>query len=117
MNNEATTNMMQKFWEQLGPADDDEDTRSSTFNLSEGSLKMASESGDTTKSYLTLSVQPISFSFKIEDKRGGMHRFICGGRMEQVQQLLVLPSFYDYTCECRHSKFDRSHYLYTSKSW
>ncbi|KMS97709.1 hypothetical protein BVRB_5g124540 isoform A [Beta vulgaris subsp. vulgaris] len=71
MNSEATTNMMQKFWEQLGPADDDEDTRS------EGSLKMASESGDTTKSYLTSSVQPSSFSFKIEDKRGRMHRFIC----------------------------------------
>ncbi|XP_021847553.1 CBS domain-containing protein CBSCBSPB1 [Spinacia oleracea] len=77
INTEATTNMMQKFWDsamQLGPADDDEDSRS------EGSLKLASESGDTTKSFLTSSVQPNSFAFKIEDKRGRMHRFICDTR-------------------------------------
>ncbi|XP_057517244.1 CBS domain-containing protein CBSCBSPB1 [Amaranthus tricolor] len=77
INTEATTNMMQKFWDsamQLGPADDEEDSRS------EGSLKLASESGDTTKSYLTSSIQANSFAFKIEDKRGWMHRFICDTR-------------------------------------
>lgn len=77
INSEATTNMMHKFWDsamQLGPADDDEDSRS------EGSHKMASDSGDTTKSFLTSSIHPNSFSFKIEDKRGRMHRFICDTR-------------------------------------
>ncbi|KAL2934421.1 CBS domain-containing protein CBSCBSPB5 [Bienertia sinuspersici] len=76
INTEATTNMMQKFLGEveLGSPDDDEDTRS------EGSLKMASESGETAKSYLTSSLQPNSFAFKIEDKRGGLHRFICDTR-------------------------------------
>lgn len=77
INTEATTNMMQKFWDSaidLRPADDDDDTRS------EGSLKMASESGETGKSYPTSSAQPNSFAFKIEDKRGRMHRFICDTR-------------------------------------
>ncbi|XP_010545947.1 PREDICTED: CBS domain-containing protein CBSCBSPB1 [Tarenaya hassleriana] len=66
--NEATNSMMQKFWDSamaLSPNDDDDDSRS------EGSLKIASEA-DTGKSF------PFSntFSFKIEDKKGRMHRFI-----------------------------------------
>lgn len=72
INNEATNTMMQKFWDSamaLPPNDDDDDTRS------EGSLKIASEA-DTGKSF------PFSntFSFKIEDKKGRMHRFISDTR-------------------------------------
>ncbi|GAB2221364.1 hypothetical protein Droror1_Dr00012539 [Drosera rotundifolia] len=75
-NNEATVAMMQKFWDsamQLGPAEDDEDTRS------EGSMKLASEGGDS-RSFLYSSIQPNNFAFKIEDKRGRKHRFISDTR-------------------------------------
>lgn len=74
-NTEATNNMMQRFWDsamQLGPVDEEEETRS------EGSLKLLSEGGDTAKSLFTSA--PNSFAFKIEDKRGRMHRFICDTR-------------------------------------
>ncbi|KAL9271194.1 CBS domain-containing protein [Drosera capensis] len=75
-NNEATVAMMQKFWDsamQLGPAEDDEDTRS------EGSMKLASEGGDS-RSFLYSSTQPNNFAFKIEDRRGRKHRFISDTR-------------------------------------
>ncbi|CAI0444788.1 unnamed protein product [Linum tenue] len=78
VNNEATSTMMQKFWDSamaLSPHDDDDESRS------EGSLKMNSEG---TESGRTLpypsSVVPNTFSFKIEDKRGRMHRFTCETR-------------------------------------
>lgn len=72
-NSEATTNMMQKFWDTaMQPADDDEETRS------EGSTRLPSEGGETARSMLNSS--PNSFTFKIEDKRGRMHRFICDTR-------------------------------------
>ncbi|XP_074316536.1 CBS domain-containing protein CBSCBSPB5-like [Silene latifolia] len=71
---EATTNMMQKFWDsamQLGPTDDDDDT------MSEGSQRLQSESCETGISFPISSLQPNTFAFKIEDKKGRMHRFIC----------------------------------------
>ncbi|KAL9243390.1 hypothetical protein vseg_017284 [Gypsophila vaccaria] len=73
VNTEATANMMHTFWDsamQLGPADDDDDTRS------EGSQKLASDSGETGRSFPT-SLNQNTFAFKIQDKRGRMHRFIC----------------------------------------
>ncbi|KAK9668915.1 hypothetical protein RND81_13G095600 [Saponaria officinalis] len=76
INTEATANMMQTFWDsamQLGPADDDDDTRS------EGSQKLASDSGETGRSFPT-PLHQNTFAFKIEDKRGRMHRFICDTR-------------------------------------
>lgn len=72
VNNEAASTMMQKFWDSamaLSPHEDDEDTRS------EGSLKLPSE-GETGRS---LSY-PNAFGFKIEDKKGRMHRFISDTR-------------------------------------
>ncbi|XP_055830371.1 CBS domain-containing protein CBSCBSPB5-like [Solanum dulcamara] len=74
VNNEAANSMMQRFWDSamaLTPDDDDE-TRS------ENSLKLASEGTETGRSipYLSSS-QPNSFSFKIKDKKGRMHRFNC----------------------------------------
>ncbi|PHT46329.1 CBS domain-containing protein CBSCBSPB1 [Capsicum baccatum] len=74
VNNEAANSMMQRFWDSamaLTPDDDDE-TRS------ENSLKLASdwtEAGRSTP--YPSSSQPNSFSFKIKDRKGRMHRFNC----------------------------------------
>ncbi|XP_024441887.2 CBS domain-containing protein CBSCBSPB5 isoform X2 [Populus trichocarpa] len=77
-NNETANTMMQKFWDSamaLSPNGDDEEARS------EGSLKLASEGTEAGRSLLyPSSVYPNVFSFKIEDKRGRMHRFTCETR-------------------------------------
>ncbi|KAK7350711.1 hypothetical protein VNO77_09605 [Canavalia gladiata] len=77
-NNEATTSLMQRFWDSamtLTPNYDDDETQS------DSSLKLASEGGETGRStpYLPSSL-PYTFSFKIQDKRGRMHRFTCDTR-------------------------------------
>ncbi|XP_062169556.1 CBS domain-containing protein CBSCBSPB5 [Alnus glutinosa] len=73
--NEATNTMMQKFWDSamaLSTNDDDEDTQS------EGSLKLASDATETGRLLpYTLSKLSNTFAFKIEDKKGRMHRFTC----------------------------------------
>ncbi|KAK6920533.1 PB1 domain [Dillenia turbinata] len=72
--NEAASSMMQKFWDSamaLGPADDDEDTRS------EGSLKLPSEGTEQRSTTFPSPGMPNTFGFKIEDKKGRMHRFNC----------------------------------------
>ncbi|XP_068309026.1 CBS domain-containing protein CBSCBSPB1-like isoform X1 [Pyrus communis] len=75
VSNEAATNMMQKFWDSamaLSPNDDDDESRS------ENSLKLASESAVTGRSLpFPLSNFPNTFAFKLQDKRGRMHRFTC----------------------------------------
>ncbi|KAL6494952.1 CBS domain-containing protein cbscbspb1 [Orobanche gracilis] len=74
-NSEAANAMMQNFWDSamvLSP-DDEDDTQSET------SLKMASEGGETGASLQQpSSTASNTFSFKIQDKKGSMHRFICG---------------------------------------
>ncbi|WOL11433.1 CBS domain-containing protein CBSCBSPB5-like [Canna indica] len=75
--NEAAISMMQKFWDSamtIGPSEEDEDTRS------EGSTKMASEVTDIGASCFSSSNLPETFAFKLEDKRGRMHRFHCETR-------------------------------------
>ncbi|KAK9278170.1 hypothetical protein L1049_027730 [Liquidambar formosana] len=78
VNNEAASTMMQKFWDSamaLGPTDDDEDARS------EGSFKLVSEGTETGRSFPYPSPgMPNTFSFKIEDRKGRMHRFNCDTR-------------------------------------
>ncbi|EYU23085.1 hypothetical protein ABFS82_09G067100 [Erythranthe guttata] len=72
---EATNTMMQKFWDSAMelPPDDDDDTRS------ENSLKMASDGGETGRSVpYPSSTLSSTFSFKIQDRKGRMHRFLCG---------------------------------------
>ncbi|EOY22503.1 CBS / octicosapeptide/Phox/Bemp1 (PB1) domains-containing protein isoform 3 [Theobroma cacao] len=73
INNEATTTMMQKFWDSamaLPPNEDDDETRS------DNSLKLASDGGETARSLpYPSSSMPNTFGFKIQDKRGRMHRF------------------------------------------
>ncbi|KAL5717513.1 CBS domain-containing protein cbscbspb1 [Ranunculus cassubicifolius] len=77
---EAANTMMQKFWDSamtLGPLSDDDDTRS------ESSLKMASEENTDagrSSSYPSTTVLPHTFGFKIEDKKGRLHRFNCDTR-------------------------------------
>ncbi|KAK6924685.1 CBS domain, partial [Dillenia turbinata] len=75
--NEAASSMMQKFWDSamaLGPTDDDEETRS------EGSLKLPSEGTEPRSTTFPSSGMPNTFGFKIEDKKGRMHRFNCDTR-------------------------------------
>ncbi|XP_038684982.1 CBS domain-containing protein CBSCBSPB5-like [Tripterygium wilfordii] len=78
VNNEAANTMMQKFWDSamaLSPNDDDEETRS------ENSLRMASDGAETGRSLpYPSSGLPYTFAFKIEDRKGRMHRFTCDTR-------------------------------------
>lgn len=78
-NNEAATSLMQRFWDSamaLTPNDDDDETRSDI------SLKMGSDGGETGRSsapYIS-AIMPNIFSFKVQDKKGRMHRFTCDTR-------------------------------------
>ncbi|XP_019430763.1 PREDICTED: CBS domain-containing protein CBSCBSPB1-like isoform X4 [Lupinus angustifolius] len=77
-NNEVATSMMQRFWDSAlasTPNDDDDESRS------DNSFKMASEGGETGRSlpYLSSSMTN-TFSFKVQDKKGRMHRFTCDTR-------------------------------------
>ncbi|KAG6495456.1 hypothetical protein ZIOFF_043280 [Zingiber officinale] len=74
--NESASAMMHKFWDSalsLGPLDDEDDSRS------EGSLKLASDAGDTVRSsaFYPPSGLSTTFGFKLQDKQGRMHRFNC----------------------------------------
>ncbi|GFP82469.1 CBS domain-containing protein cbscbspb5 [Phtheirospermum japonicum] len=83
-NSEAANAMMQNFWDSamaLGPDDEDE-------TQSETSLKMASDGGETGVSVpQPSSAAPNTFSFKIQDGKGRMHRFICD--TEKVTDLIT----------------------------
>ncbi|KAL5074950.1 hypothetical protein RYX36_013934 [Vicia faba] len=77
-NNEAGTSLMHRFWDSamaLSPNDDDDETRS------ENSFKIGSDGGETGRSvpYSPASM-PYTFSFKVQDKKGRMHRFTCDTR-------------------------------------
>lgn len=76
INNEAASTMMQKFWDSaMASNEDDDETRS------EGSLKLASDGTETGRSFpYTLSGLSNTFAFKIQDKKGRMHRFTCDTR-------------------------------------
>ncbi|XP_019457614.1 PREDICTED: CBS domain-containing protein CBSCBSPB1-like isoform X2 [Lupinus angustifolius] len=75
LNNEAANSMIQKFWDSamsLTPNEDEDDGQSDT------STKMASEGGETGRCTSCISSGISSaFSFKIEDKKGRLHRFTC----------------------------------------
>ncbi|XWS51430.1 hypothetical protein CRYUN_Cryun12cG0175600 [Craigia yunnanensis] len=78
INNEAATTMMQKFWDSamaLPPNEDDDEARS------DNSLKLASDGAETGRSLpYPSSNMPNTFGFKIQEKRGRMHRFTCDTR-------------------------------------
>ncbi|KAL1812371.1 hypothetical protein ACET3Z_022436 [Daucus carota] len=76
VNNETASSMMQKFWDSamaLSPVDDDDETRS------ENSLKLLSEATGTDIGRFP-SNMPTAFAFKIQDRKGRMHRFNCDTR-------------------------------------
>ncbi|KAJ4818748.1 CBS domain-containing protein [Rhynchospora pubera] len=75
VSNEAAISLIQKFWDSAMsmPMDDDD-------NSSETSLRIASDAGGENKinrgcSSLSNLDLPNTFSFKLQDKRGQMHRF------------------------------------------
>ncbi|KAJ0804344.1 putative CBS domain-containing protein CBSCBSPB [Helianthus annuus] len=77
IDNEAASSMMQKFWDSAmatSPVAEDDDTRS------ENSFRLFNDA-ETIKSlpYPSSSL-PYTFPFKIQDKKGLMHRFICDTR-------------------------------------
>ncbi|KAJ4823795.1 CBS domain-containing protein cbscbspb1 [Turnera subulata] len=75
--NETPTSVMQKFWDSamaLSPNDDEEESRS------ENSLRLVSEAETGRSLALPSSGFPHAFTFKIEDRRGRMHRFSCDHR-------------------------------------
>jgi len=73
--NDVASSMMQKFWDSalaLEPAEDYEDSHS------DASARMASETTETAKAgYPSLGLGN-SFGFKLEDRKGRVHRFNCG---------------------------------------
>ncbi|KAL0441918.1 UNVERIFIED_CONTAM: CBS domain-containing protein CBSCBSPB1 [Sesamum radiatum] len=74
VNGEAANSMMQKFWDSaMELAPDDEDSRS------ENSLKLNSDAGEIGQSIpYPSSTTSSNFAFKIQDRKGRMHRFLCG---------------------------------------
>ncbi|XP_076920533.1 CBS domain-containing protein CBSCBSPB5-like [Bidens hawaiensis] len=75
IDNDAANSMMQNFWDSAmsaPPADDDSETKS------EGSFKIASENGtEIGKAVYPSPSLPYTFNFKIQDRKGRMHRFMC----------------------------------------
>ncbi|KAK1258477.1 CBS domain-containing protein CBSCBSPB3 [Acorus gramineus] len=81
--NDMASTMMQKFWDSalaLEPPDDECDTRS------ELSALMMSDGAETGKSMYPSLGLGNSFSFKFEDQKGRVHRFICG--IENLAELV-----------------------------
>ncbi|ERN09863.1 CBS domain-containing protein CBSCBSPB5 isoform X1 [Amborella trichopoda] len=86
--NETTSTMMQKFWDtamSLGPPEDDDDTQS------EGSAtRVASDGTETGRSLYPSTGLASAFTFKLEDKKGRMHRFNCGtGSLSELLTSIV----------------------------
>uniref|UniRef100_A0ACD5XNR2 Uncharacterized protein n=1 Tax=Avena sativa TaxID=4498 RepID=A0ACD5XNR2_AVESA len=80
--NEVANSVMQRFWDSalaLDPPDDEFDSRS------EASLIVASEFGDG-KSSIYPPIIGNSFSFKLHDRKGRVHRFTCGS--ESLDELV-----------------------------
>ncbi|CAH1423162.1 unnamed protein product [Lactuca virosa] len=76
IDNEAASSMMQKFWDSAmatAPADDDSDS------ISESSFKLASDQGAEIGKVIPYPSPTVhnTFAFKIQDRKGRMHRFIC----------------------------------------
>lgn len=66
---------MQKFWDSalaLDPVDYDDDSHS------DASVRMTSETGETGKTGHPSMGLGNSFPFKLEDRKGRIHRFMCG---------------------------------------
>ncbi|XP_074353918.1 CBS domain-containing protein CBSCBSPB1-like [Apium graveolens] len=84
VNNESASSMMQKFWDHamaLSPIDDDDETRS------DNSMKMLHEGTEIGRQSSLINT---SFGFKIQDRKGRMHRFNCDTRrMTELVNALI----------------------------
>ncbi|VAI29456.1 unnamed protein product [Triticum turgidum subsp. durum] len=79
---QLANSVMQRFWDSalaLEPPDDELDSRS------EASLLMASEAGDG-RSSIYPPIIGNSFPFKLQDRKGRVHRFTCGS--ESLNELV-----------------------------
>ncbi|XP_028055184.1 CBS domain-containing protein CBSCBSPB5-like [Camellia sinensis] len=77
VSNDSSPNMMQKFWDSAVALSPDEEEDAECDN----SFKLASESIETTRSLpYPSSIVPNTFAFKIQNKKGRMHRFNCDTR-------------------------------------
>ncbi|GLJ49298.1 hypothetical protein SUGI_1041940 [Cryptomeria japonica] len=81
--NDMPNTMMQKFWDSalaLEPVDYDDDSHS------DASVRMTSETAETGKIGYPSTGLGNSFPFKLEDRKGRVHRFICG--MDSLTELI-----------------------------
>ncbi|XP_028547989.1 CBS domain-containing protein CBSCBSPB1 isoform X2 [Dendrobium catenatum] len=73
---ETTHSLIPKFWESamsIRPFEDDDDS------CSDNSIKLASDGTDTVRSTAFHQYSGFSiFAFKVQDRKGRMHRFHCG---------------------------------------
>ncbi|XP_076945409.1 CBS domain-containing protein CBSCBSPB1-like [Bidens hawaiensis] len=77
IDNEAASSMMQKFWDSAmatSPVDEDDELRS------ESSFRFINDSESVKSLPYPSPTLPNTFPFKIQDKQGLMHRFICDTR-------------------------------------
>ncbi|CAG7892805.1 unnamed protein product, partial [Brassica rapa] len=72
INNETANSMMQNFWDAAMALSPNEDGDETTRSEDESSIKLPSEI-EGTKSFS----YPNTFAFKLQDKKGRMHRFMC----------------------------------------
>ena len=76
-NDDAAISMIQRFWDSamaLGPLDDETDSHSQMSEASRSQI-MSEVNHDAAGGE---PPYPPSFSFKLQDRRGRMHRFSCG---------------------------------------
>ncbi|KAL6659888.1 hypothetical protein ACP70R_002717 [Stipagrostis hirtigluma subsp. patula] len=84
-NDDAAISMIQKFWDSamaMGPLDDETETQSQMSEASRSQMMSAVHLESAAGSEASY---PSSFSFKLQDRKGRMHRFSC-----EVQSLTPL---------------------------
>ncbi|KAG2557711.1 CBS domain-containing protein CBSCBSPB5-like [Panicum virgatum] len=82
---DAAASMIQRFWDSamaLGPLDDETDTQSQMSEASRSQMMSEAQHDSVAGSE---AAYPSVFSFKLQDRRGRMHRFSC-----EVQSLTPL---------------------------
>lgn len=76
-------------------------------HLSEGSLKLASDGAETGRSLpFPSSNFPNTFAFKLQDKRGRMHRFTCSMLLVPVAYQITVCVFI-FVCVLKQTTFFR----------
>ncbi|OEL15021.1 CBS domain-containing protein CBSCBSPB5 [Dichanthelium oligosanthes] len=84
-NDDVAASMIQRFWDSamaLSPLDDETDTQSQMSEVSRSQMMSDVHHESAVGSE---AAYPLSFSFKLQDRRGRMHRFSC-----EIQSLTPL---------------------------